>query len=1270
MESRTLYISSYLSKVNKIAIVYAKKKLYYPFNYLSIKGDISEEGFFSNLIITNYKTMNQADGRIFVDLITRLRNSFKTLNVEESISVINEISSNIVPNSFVTSSSLMDEVLATIFIHSTDPKFPIAYSCQIFLDRWLSFYSAFAPSEFFRMCIKHSKTLSRFMFKVLPPFVFAYKTYFDLHSDELIETYINVMDAAEPQNLASMTKQVWVLYRDNASIEQVSALIDKLLKSTMAVNLTFAVSVLVRKCPEQLVEQVFVNADMNYIFSFMRNLPSYVKFDTLTISVKIADAIFCRIGDKKIAYKLIPLIINRKLNASEEAAFAPIWPQLEMESYKYYCLAALYAGSKYGIIPKKNIIPLLHFSDRSDSKVVVESIKIGFELLDEPTFQDNFIKILIDLSQTRETPAFACLIENLISHFPSIRKINERAAYTILNNALSPIPLGENIPYNVLLLLNSFDDLFDSYFSFDVTRIIRCYTHLENYIDLIKPLKDLIYKLSLNVDSLNIDYFNPSSYKKLQLVDSIDAKILVEAIDLNLIPFQCLSYVVDKLHVPYCFEPALGTLVLILNAIGFQMHYDYQNCWTTKEIILQKIDELRVAFVVSEIGILISSLLNCIVDLYDKIEIDEDKHKVLYEIAKSLSSAVPDNSINLLKKLGESNISLTYASPCFYANYLLKYGSPEQVCSNQKVKDKIVAACMKDYYIASSFAPYLNQPLPPLPTYHAFEGYEKHKQWLSLSYEHYLPEHVIVPIKRIKIPDEQFTLKPITILPGIDGVLSGKLISLITFLYFSDKKLPIQTKSLEDFVLQHNDYRLFVGFFNYAIKHKYETVKLEEWTGKIKNNGSSIAFYAVSMFLNSIKVDLSNPPRCILNFITRSLNMLGIVHFSKKSVAKAFLKHSGVKWFFIRSIISLDINYFDTFPLVQVEFAKPDEREMIYISYFNSLESDRQKLVDCFISLSSIYFYTRISYNKYFFPIIHQNLQSFVTVPDNPPRVVFSEKFIDSLLNLIDRQSERLPSRFYAFFIQTILSSSHFKRLLRILKKKLPASAFQAYIFQIFPCLYFTNSKDRKIKKELTIDHIDHFTNKPPSFSRSFCRSLLIPIAPSLSQKFILEIMKYLTPVFPALSYPSLPLPIETPLYERILLHIEEPTPEMLTEPSRETFFLFKAAIKYANPLQKNELVKSFLKTLVSDQSHIDLIELSSCELSKITNIKSLVSSRELINSKNFMMYLILLKKIEKINNENWDEDIMCKIHNEERRKVFSEIGTRHIVKKVIACCQ
>ena len=202
----------------------------------------------------------------------------------------------------------------------------------------------------------------------------------------------------------------------------------------------------------------------------------------------------------------------------------------------------------------------------------------------------------------------------------------------------------------------------------------------------------------------------------------------------------------------------------------------------------------------------------------------------------------------------------------------------------------------------------------------------------------------------------------------------------------------------------------------------------------------------------------------------------------------------------------------------------------------------------------------------------------------------------------------------------------------------------------------------------LLFSDTDKISIRPPSFTRAFCRSLLLPIAPTLSQQFIMDCIGYLTPVFPSLSYPLLPVSDKALLYEKLLLHVLEPTPEMFTVPSRETFFMFKAAMKYANPLKKNELATSFLRTLVSPDANIEFVAISCHELKKLPNIGTLITMREIVNGKNFLMFCIMLKKVEKLREENWEDIVLSKLENEEKRKVFSELGTAHIVRRAIDC--
>ena len=253
--------------------------------------------------------------------------------------------------------------------------------------------------------------------------------------------------------------------------------------------------------------------------------------------------------------------------------------------------------------------------------------------------------------------------------------------------------------------------------------------------------------------------------------------------------------------------------------------------------------------------------------------------------------------------------------------------------------------------------------------------------------------------------------------------------------------------------------------------------------------------------------------------------------------------------------------------------------------------------------------------------------------------------------------------RFNNFFVQCKMDANYWKRLRSILLSKIPRILQASFLFHWIPCLHFNSNPSY----QLTIEDTDKFSYRSPSFTRAFCRSLMIPIAPIMSQKFILDVISYLTPVFPALSYPILPVMKSASLYDKILLRVIEPTPDMFTVVSRETFFMFKAAMKFANPLKKNELAMQFLKTLVSEESHITFVTLACHELKKIPNIGNLISMREIVNGKNFLMYCIMLRRLERMKEENWDDIVLSKLESEEKKKIFSELGTNHIMKRLIS---
>jgi hypothetical protein len=60
------------------------------------------------------------------------------------------------------------------------------------------------------------------------------------------------------------------------------------------------------------------------------------------------------------------------------------------------------------------------------------------------------------------------------------------------------------------------------------------------------------------------------------------------------------------------------------------------------------------------------------------------------------------------------------------------------------------------------------------------------------------------------------------------------------------------------------------------------------------------------------------------------------------------------------------------------------------------------------------------------------------------------------------------------------------------------------------------------IRNEFRETEEDFFSWKPPSFTRSFCRSLFSQVVPPIRADFVVRIVPMLTPVFAALAYPRL----------------------------------------------------------------------------------------------------------------------------------------------------
>jgi hypothetical protein len=358
-------------------------------------------------------------------------------------------------------------------------------------------------------------------------------------------------------------------------------------------------------------------------------------------------------------------------------------------------------------------------------------------------------------------------------------------------------------------------------------------------------------------------------------------------------------------------------------------------------------------------------------------------------------------------------------------------------------------------------------------------------------------------------------------------------------------------EELEDFVIQHSDIRLIVGFFFYAVKHHCQPAKVEEWTAKLFDCPE---LYAISLFLTTLTFSYDAMPAFLMKFVRKHLEAIGYFGFSVELLDHAFRRESGMKWFFIRSVISIDKNAFASRPLLLAEFVEQKDLPPLFEQFFRELTGPlvTDKLTTCYVTLVSILFRPQQVVQISTWPIAHRSLYNIPIHPVLPPPFRIEKKLISIILSGLEKATN-WPVLFIPFFFALALHRSDQERILRLVS---PRGEYTASFFRhLFPAVYFRS--DAPVFDD---NARLHFGNRPPSFGLAFYRSVLSFCAPPLPQTLIVEVENVLCPIHPEFAYLGLrPWPnITDGTKLQIGLMVAEPLAELRT-PGREAIAVYHA---------------------------------------------------------------------------------------------------------------
>jgi hypothetical protein len=394
------------------------------------------------------------------------------------------------------------------------------------------------------------------------------------------------------------------------------------------------------------------------------------------------------------------------------------------------------------------------------------------------------------------------------------------------------------------------------------------------------------------------------------------------------------------------------------------------------------------------------------------------------------------------------------------------------------------------------------------------------------------------------------------------------------------------------------------------------------------------------------------------NFIKKHLARIGYFQFSKETIVYAFKKESGIRWFFIRSIISLDISGFSDNRLITAEFLDRKNLPALYIEHIHSLppKASSEDLMAIYVSICQTLLRPIQVIQLMNFPIAHRCLYNLPNFPLLAPPVRIDGNLVECILSMLEQQSD-FPIYFFNFFFCVALTRNQRFRVQELLHPKTPLAA--AFFRSILPIAFFFTDG-----QELVVDDTARafLQNKPPSFSLAFYRSIVGLFAPAIPQTFIAEIENFLTPVHPEFGYIGLSTWDNATDVTKILsgLIIENPFVE-LKHPGREAIAVYNALQGNAQFQEKNAATRAILELAVDTRATpVFALGAISAILKWDPGMAGLIAEEHFVNAPNFLNVCLIVARVSKLTeNANIVERAQAALADEGRKTLLGLFGDR-----------
>ena len=976
-------------------------------------------------------------------------------------------------------------------------------------------------------------------------------------------------------------------------------------------------------------------------------------------------------------------------------------------------LKALYAGVTLGEVPRETILKYLKFDNR-DAEYHAESFEIAMSFADYESFRPVLRDVMRQISQTRNNTLYDILLSKMDVAFPILFEDDPRTTLYMVESALRPINKNscklalrflQSVPKETLLMYPR---------NFNFNAIIR--KALE-YGDLsyLESLKVLMKKVDYRINKFELDWFGDECLLSLELCKNIEPGVLIDLLTFQAIPVHAVPRIVGHLRDACAidFYPvAHDTLFLLamnsgcgnvrlVGDEGFEMVVE--KSFMSNSEIRKLVQTVSSPFDSCSLGIIMGSLLSYLDAAYDFTQHSAAEKFSLLVMARFLAPIFPKSAVSLMRKILKANdmpVGVKMATDMFkdfvpesaageYAKFALDQFGVESATS--LCPDVCIKACVSNYHLASLFAPFLHQPLPLLPTFLAFSKIKEHEEWVEKCRSE-IPEtkwiltdgndqkqKQAVSHDRGDEEEDQPEYKFRRPRPpkGLPGVFDGSRYALISyFTHYNMNSKPSEItgatiEEIEQYVFENakDDIRLVIGFFFYAIKKHFQTQRVQEWTTKLQSMRTEAEMYAVSLFLTSLRMNLSELPPFMTEFIEKHLLFLGYTSLSKFALNYAFQVEHGMEWFFIRSVISMDPTFMSEYPLVLAEFAEKQSLFKVYEQFFNSVNHQKEtnQLYFCFVSLISVLFRPQKVIQHRFWPIAHRCLYSLPVTPTISPAVKVDPRIVQGLVACLQQQ-RYFPSQFFAFFFQISIDRQFMRPIQELLKPKTPQA--EAYFVNLLPSTYFLNRIERGEEVVLDENSLNFYENRPPSFALAFYRSLMGIFAPPLPQFLISQVENILCPVFPPFGY------IGLKVWDNVMDDTKILSGELCEDPVSVLFHVGRTAISLYNALMTNpnfrartEATDALVKIALSERTSILFAVGAADATAKYQNqIEEIVSAPGFVdNAENHLNAVLFAARIaKKLEKAELLDVVKENTKNSDKNLLFSALTNREAMKEVL----